>query len=140
MRKKKFLAIQTMFLIPIFVMVCGRGVLGAQAISVTDPNEESLRLSEQASKIRLEASRGSPEAIRHAAMKALEIYEKAYEVANKVGKDYLLGELGKTAFDANQIEKARQYAQTALKITHRGWAFGNRIHRRESHPGKNRLA
>ena len=128
MRTKKFLAIQTMFLIPILVMVCGHGVLGAQAISETDPNEESLRLSRQASKIRSEANRGSPEAIRHAAMKALEIYEKAYEVANKVGKDYLLGELGKTALDANQIEKARQYAQAALKITHRGWAFGNRIH------------
>lgn len=128
MRKKKFLVAQIMFMVLIVVMVCGHGVLGAQAISETAPNEESRRLSEQALKIRLEANRGSPEAIRHAAMKALEIYEKAYEVAHKVGKDYLLADLGKTAFDANQIEKARQYAQTALKITHRGWAFGNRIH------------
>lgn len=84
MRKKKFLAGQTMFMVLIFVMVCGHRVVGAQAIPETDPNEESRRLSEQALKIRLEANRGSPEAIRHAAMKALEIYEKAYESEQRV--------------------------------------------------------
>ncbi len=85
-------------------------------------------MSKQAQKIRLEARRGSPEAIGQAAEKALEIYENAYAVANKIGKDYLLEELGKTAFEANRIDKARQYAETMLEITHRGVAFGNRIH------------
>ncbi len=90
--------------------------------------EDARRLSEQARKIQLEARRGSPEAIQQAAEKALEIYEKAYAVANKIGRDHLLEELAKAAFDANQIGKARGYAEVMLKITHRGIAFGNRIH------------
>jgi len=96
--------------------------------SETRQNEEAHRLSEKAHKMLLEARRESPETIQQAAEKALEIYEEAYAVANKVGRDHLLEELGKTAFDANQIDKAREYAETMLKITHLGWAFGNRIH------------
>ena len=96
--------------------------------SEMDRNEEARGLSEQAHKIRLEARRESPEAIQQAAEEALEIYEKAYAVASKIGRDYVLVDLGKTAFDANQLDKARQYAETMLKITHRGSAFGNRIH------------
>ena len=128
MRKETFLAPQTMsMLATLAVVLCPMG-LGAPVISEPDPNEESRRMSKQALMIRLEARRGSPEAIQEAAEKALEIYENAYAVANKIGKDYLLEALGKTSLEANQIKKAREYAETMLKITHRGAAFGNRIH------------
>ena len=109
------------------VALCTVG-LGSPVTSEQDPNEESRRMSKQALNIRMEARRGSPEAIQHAAVKALEIYEKAYAFANEVGKDFLMEELGKTAFESNQINKARQYAEAMLKITHGGSNFGNRIH------------
>ena len=101
---------------------------GREPVSEMARTEESRRLSKQALKIQLEARQGSPEAIQQAAEKALEIYENAYEIANKIGRDHLLEELAKAAFDANQIEKAREYAEVMLKITHRGTAFGTRIH------------
>ena len=126
MRKEVFLASQIVSMVTILAIVLCPVGLGAPVIS--EPDEESQRLSVQAHKIRLEARRGSPKAIQQAAEKALEIYEKAHAIADKIGKDFLLEELGKTAFEANQIDKARQYAETMLKITHRGWAFGDRIH------------
>ena len=84
--------------------------------------EDVRRLSKQAHEILLEARRESPEAIPQAAEKALEIYENAYAIANKIGRDHLLEDLAKAAFDANQIEKAREYAKVMLRITHRGTA------------------
>lgn len=128
MRGGTLLAARPVVLVAIFVFVLGHMGFGGPSNSESDPNEEFRRMSEQAHKIRLEARRGSPADIQHAALKALEIYEKAYAVASKVGKDFLLSDLGQTAFEANQISKARQYAEAMLKITHGGSAFGDRIH------------
>ena len=128
MREETLLAARPVALVAFFSIMLGHLGFGGLSISEPDPNEESRRLSRQAHKIRLEARRESSETIQRAAEKALKLYEKAYTVAGKIRRDSLLEDLAKTAFEANQIDNARHYAELALKITHSGWSFGNRIH------------
>lgn len=63
-----------------------------------------------------------------AAQKALAQYERAYDRSDGVSRFYLLVDLAKVAFVANQYEKAREYANTVLAEDSSGWNSGNRIH------------
>ena len=62
------------------------------------------------------------------AEKALVQYERAYDLSEGVSRFYLLVDLAKVAFMANQYEKAREYANTMLAEDSPNWNSGNRIH------------
>ena len=70
----------------------------------------------------------SPETMKQAADKALTQFENAYALDDESGKDALLPYLAKTAFVAEQLTKARKYAEIALQGPPSGWNYGNRIH------------
>ena len=73
-------------------------------------------------------NRGSPEASKEAAEKALLLFEKAYELSGESRKTLILEELAKTAYEANQHEKARQFAESMLQRAGEGRIDGNLVH------------
>lgn len=72
--------------------------------------------------------RGPGEGDLKIAEKALQHFEKAYELAEDSLRDSLLEDLAKGAFSADRLEKARKYAEIMLQNTEAGWNFGNRVH------------
>ena len=62
------------------------------------------------------------------AEKALVQYERAYDLSEGFSRFYLLVDLAKVAFMANQYEKAGEYANTMLAEDSPDWNLGNRIH------------
>ena len=66
--------------------------------------------------------------------RALADFERAHQLADAQGGGYLLTELGKTAFVAGDLDKARHYAEQMLEDLPRptwdsdGWDAGNRVH------------
>ena len=60
--------------------------------------------------------------------KELEQLEKAYELSGESRQDSLLEDLAKAAFAADQLDKARQYAELMLQNTEADWNYGNRVH------------
>ncbi len=78
----------------------------------------------------LGASRKTPAEMALAAVAALNQYERAYALTPEAYKSYLLNDLAKTAFDANDTDKARMYAEQALQEAQtqkKGWDRGNEI-------------
>lgn len=63
-----------------------------------------------------------------AARKALEQFETAYKLSTKMGRDPLLQFLTKTALAANDLKKAKGYAEMMLSQNSPGWNYGNNIH------------
>lgn len=76
----------------------------------------------------LESPWGSPEAVKQAADKALAQFENAYALQGDHGKDALLPDLAKAAYAADQLTKARKYAEITLQVSTSDWDYGNRIH------------
>ena len=74
--------------------------------------------------------RGSPEATKEAAEKALELYENSFELSDEQDRESLLENLAKVAFEAGRHNKARQYAESMLRDARAGmrWNYGNRVH------------
>ena len=74
--------------------------------------------------------RGSQEATREAAEKALKLYEIAFELSDERDRETLLEDLAKVAFEAGRHDKARQYAESMLQDAQAGmtWNYGNRVH------------
>jgi len=72
--------------------------------------------------------RGPGEGDLGIAENALEHLEKAYELADEFLRDSLLEDLAKGAFSADQLGKARHYAEIMLQNTEAGWNYGNRVH------------
>lgn len=72
--------------------------------------------------------RGPGEGDVRFAEKALEHLEKAYELADESLRDSLLEDLAKGAYSADQLDKARHFAELMLQNTEAGWNSGNRIH------------
>ena len=62
------------------------------------------------------------------AEKALIQYERAFDLSDGVSRFFLLEDLAKAAFLANQYEKAGDYANTMLAEDSPDWNSGNRIH------------
>ena len=60
--------------------------------------------------------------------KQLEQLEKAYDLSGESGRDLLLVDLGKAAFAADQLDKARRFAELMLQDTKAGRNYGNRVH------------
>ncbi len=75
-----------------------------------------------------ETKLGSPEGVKQAAGKAFTQFEKAYALEDEWGKDALLSDLARTAFAADQLTKARQYAEITLEVAPSDGDYGNRIH------------
>ena len=71
---------------------------------------------------------GSPEAVTAANDRALTQFENAYALEDEHGKDALLPDLAKAAFGADQLVKAREYAEITLQVAKSDWNYGNRIH------------
>ena len=63
-----------------------------------------------------------------AATKAFQQYESAYHRSESMGKDALLSDLAKTAFEAGLIDDAKSYAEKMLDDDAADWNRGNRIH------------
>lgn len=63
-----------------------------------------------------------------AAERALAQFELAYELSDELRRGYLLRELGTSAFQAGNIEKATAYAEEMLEGNAEDWNHGNRIH------------
>lgn len=63
-----------------------------------------------------------------AAKKAFQQYELAYERSESIGRDALLPDLAKSAFDAGMIDDAEKFAEKMLEDVAEGWNRGNRIH------------
>ena len=76
----------------------------------------------------LETPWGSPEAVKVANDRALTQFENAYALEDEHGKDALLPDLAKAAFGADQLVKARKYAENTLQVSKSDWDYGNRIH------------
>ena len=72
--------------------------------------------------------RGPGEGDPRFAEEALEHLEKAYELADESLRDSLLEGLAKGAYSADQLDKARHYAELMLQNTEAGWNYGNRVH------------
>lgn len=74
--------------------------------------------------------KGSESTRKEAAEKALEFYEDAFELSDEHGRETLLEDLAKVAFEAGQHDKARQYAESLLQGAGDGmsWNYGNRVH------------
>ena len=73
-------------------------------------------------------ARDSMEVDKRIAAQALKQYERAYELSHETGKDSLLEQLAKAAFDADRLDKAGRYAELMLQNTESGWNYGNRVH------------
>ncbi|MCY3778311.1 MAG: RNA polymerase subunit sigma-24 [Candidatus Aminicenantes bacterium] len=58
----------------------------------------------------------------------LEQLETAYELSGESDRDLLLDQLAKSAFAADQLDKARQYAELMLQNTKAGRNYGDRVH------------
>lgn len=69
---------------------------------------------------------GVPDA--DAAARALEQFQRAYDLLEGDEADSLLSYLAKTALLAGQTETARAYAESMLENDSAGWNLGNRIH------------
>ena len=69
----------------------------------------------------------TPEA-ESAALDAFAQYERAYELSAEFDRDYLLEDLAKTALAAGEVEKAREYAESMLDRSSRGWNRGILVH------------
>ena len=76
----------------------------------------------------LAANRGSGVIDQKISERELEELEKAYGLAGESARDSLLEDLAKAAFAADQLDKARQYAELMLQNTEAGWNYGNRVH------------
>jgi len=63
-----------------------------------------------------------------AAKRALAQFELAYELSDELGRGHLLRELGTSAFQAGNIERATAYAEEMLEGNAEDWNRGNRIH------------
>ena len=72
--------------------------------------------------------RGPGESDPRFAEEALDHLEKAYELADKSRRDSLLEDLAKGAYSADQLDKARRYADLMLLNSEAGWNYGNRVH------------
>ena len=70
----------------------------------------------------------SSKARTDAAEKALEQFEIAYRLSTDLGRDALLQSLAKVALAANNVEKAKEYADKMLSENIAGWNYGNNIH------------
>lgn len=62
------------------------------------------------------------------AARALADFERALELSEESDRGYLLPELGKAAFVAGDLEKARAYAGQMLQNIPDDWNRGNRLH------------
>jgi hypothetical protein len=62
------------------------------------------------------------------ARKALEQFEIAHELSTETGRDALLQYLARVALVANDLEKAKVYAEKMLSQGDTGWNSGNNIH------------
>jgi tetratricopeptide (TPR) repeat protein len=62
------------------------------------------------------------------AERALEHFERAYELADESLRDPLLEGLAKGAYSADRLDKARHYAELMLQNSEAGWNYGNRVH------------
>lgn len=76
----------------------------------------------------LAAHLGSGASDQKTSEKELEQLGKAYELSGESGRDSLLEDLAKAAFAADQLDKAREYAELMLQNTETGWNYGNRVH------------
>ena len=76
----------------------------------------------------LAADQGSGVIHQKISERELEELEKAYALAGESRRDSLLEDLAKAAFAADQLDKARQYAELMLQNTEAGWNYGNRVH------------
>ena len=67
---------------------------------------------------------------REAASKSLKHFERAYELSDKEGRDAILTSLGKVAFAAQEMEKAKKYANQMLESDGptADWNYGNKVH------------
>lgn len=63
-----------------------------------------------------------------AARKAFGQFETAYKLSTEMGRDPLLQFLTKTALAANDLKKAKGYAEMMLSQNSPGWNYGNNIH------------
>lgn len=75
-----------------------------------------------------ETKLGSAEGVKQAVGKAFTQFEKAYALEDEWGKDALLSDLARTAFAADQLTKARKYAEITLEVAPSDGDYGNRIH------------
>ncbi len=65
------------------------------------------------------------------AASALKHFERAYELSDEMGRDAILTSLGKVAFAAGEMEKAKTYATKMLEPSDDGkrdWNYGNKIY------------
>ena len=65
------------------------------------------------------------------AKKALSYYEKAYALQSEEEQFYLLSDLCRTAYYAQELEKAQKYANAALTLAEKfrdNWNYGNALH------------
>lgn len=86
-------------------------LLQAQALEPKNP----AWASDLGELYRLQGSSPSPEVVRQFAIKALAEYETAASLANKTAQPSTSAALAKTAFDAGEYDKARQYATALLR-------------------------
>ncbi len=71
---------------------------------------------------------------------ALEQFQLAYSLAKEIERDELIVELARTAFAAGKLQKAKEYAELALKDTENGRFAGERIHHGNNILGRIALA
>lgn len=65
------------------------------------------------------------------AKKGLLQYEKAYNLAKEIRKNFILQEMAKLSFEAGEIEKAKNYSTKLLKSAEENkekWFYGNSVH------------
>ncbi len=80
---------------------------------------------------------------REAAAEALKQFELAYELSDELQRSSILPRLGKVAFAAKDIEKAKSFAALMLKVSNdkaEDWNYGNRIHHGNNLLGRIALA
>lgn len=70
---------------------------------------------------------GEPRA-SHSSPEALQAAEQAFALESPEGRTAMLDELAKLAFDANEIDKARDYAKQALRVGPEGESYGKNVH------------
>ena len=78
----------------------------------------------------LGSRRKTPEEVKLAAAAALLQYERAFALTSEAYKSYLLKDLAKTAFDADETDKAGKYAEQMLQeanLQRKDWNRGNDI-------------
>lgn len=71
---------------------------------------------------------------------ALSQFELAYELSEHPDRDALLTELGKLAFAAEEMEKAKSYAKLMIESDSQDWNYGNKIHHGNNILGRVALA